>query len=627
MNFPFKDRVLTWAMPIVLACVLVLLAVLQYRWSRQTSEAATTRMQASLQNSLMNFRQDVAREFATMCLELQQDNPSQLDAKSLAQRLEEWQRTSWSSGLIANVYQWNRSDTENASLERLAPAEGRFETIPWPSRLDRLHELLTGSSSGEGVPERSPVPVPISGESQPREGNDPIVGGIDESIPVLIIPATRNAQSSWLLVELDPQVLRERVFPQLAERYLGDPRTSEYAVAVVADGSGQAQVLYSSDPGFGHDGEAGADAALNLFGPPSAHGGAAPLPVDFLRSLRGASDNRQDSSTPSGQSEWGFYKIRFDPVRGGEDKQGSRSPNWRIVARHRKGSVAAAVAELRYRNLEISFGVLLVLAASMALIIFNSQRARRLAMLQMDFVAAVSHELRTPVAAILSISENIVDGIVEDEQQLLRYGGMMKNQAKRLNHLVEQVLRFAATQRSMTDYTIRTLQIADVIDEVLENMANLVSASGFVIHRSIEAELPLVEADFRVLSQCLQNLITNAIKYGGEDKWIGVRAASSGAGPAREVRITVEDHGIGIDHGELKHIFEPFYRSPKVAESQVHGTGLGLALARSFAEAMGGRLTVVSEPGQGSAFTLHLPEANAAGARKKGALAAEPAEG
>src|ERR1700676_2056636 len=134
MNFPFKDRalttdrVLTWAVPLILACVLEMLAVLQYRWSRQASDAATTRMHASLQNAMMNFRQDLSRELATMCLELQGDDDSSVEAnveaKSLAQKLERWRRTSSLTGLISNVYEWKRG--ENLRPLRLLPSESRF---------------------------------------------------------------------------------------------------------------------------------------------------------------------------------------------------------------------------------------------------------------------------------------------------------------------------------------------------------------------------------------------------------------------------------------------------------------------------------------------------------------------
>jgi signal transduction histidine kinase len=86
-------------------------------------------------------------------------------------------------------------------------------------------------------------------------------------------------------------------------------------------------------------------------------------------------------------------------------------------------------------------------------------------------------------------------------------------------------------------------------------------------------------------------------------RWIGIRARAG----EKEVQISVSDRGIGISAADLPHIFEPFYRSPSVKAAQIHGTGLGLPLSQSIAEAMNGRLTVTSVPGRGSTFTLYVP--------------------
>lgn len=93
------------------------------------------------------------------------------------------------------------------------------------------------------------------------------------------------------------------------------------------------------------------------------------------------------------------------------------------------------------------------------------------------------------------------------------------------------------------------------------------------------------------------------MKYGGNASWIGVRANANQG----EVRITVEDRGMGIETADFRHIFEPFYRGRAAKAAQIHGTGLGLSLAARIAEAMGGRITVKSAPGKGASFTLHLP--------------------
>jgi len=102
------------------------------------------------------------------------------------------------------------------------------------------------------------------------------------------------------------------------------------------------------------------------------------------------------------------------------------------------------------------------------------------------------------------------------------------------------------------------------------------------------------------------------VKYGGDNRWMRVRAsARKEKGIAKEITVTVEDRGIGISKKDIKHIFEPFYRSPAVTESQIHGTGLGLPLTRTLVEAMGGQLSAESELGKGSSFTIHLSSAEA----------------
>jgi len=192
---------------------------------------------------------------------------------------------------------------------------------------------------------------------------------------------------------------------------------------------------------------------------------------------------------------------------------------------------------------------------------------------------------------------------------LAQYGSIIKNQARQLNHLVDQVLRFSVAQKTRTGPPTKPISVVQVIDGALENTASVISGAGFRVEVEVEPNLPPVNGDSETLSQCLQNLVTNAVKYGGSEQWLAIRAGSERTPKGQEIAITVEDHGIGIQPEDMQQIFEPFYRSPAVA-SQVHGTGLGLALAKSFAEALGGRLTVESEVGKGSAFTIHLPVAS-----------------
>jgi signal transduction histidine kinase len=262
------------------------------------------------------------------------------------------------------------------------------------------------------------------------------------------------------------------------------------------------------------------------------------------------------------------------------------------------------------------------------------QRSRMLsavqfAKLQMEFVASISHELRTPLAVIRSAAENIADGVVEGKEQLARYGSVIRNQSRQITDLVNEILLFAATRNKKNRYTLRPLQVSEIIALAMENTAELVREAGFVVEQQVEPDLPRIVGDLSALSHCLQNLIGNAIKYSGQTRWICIRALldegrSTGN---REIQISVQDRGLGIDKSDLPHIFEPFYRSPAVSAAQIHGTGLGLLLAKSIAEAMNGKLTVESKLGTGSTFTLHLPVATqeqapaAAGARGRDAVA------
>jgi signal transduction histidine kinase len=215
--------------------------------------------------------------------------------------------------------------------------------------------------------------------------------------------------------------------------------------------------------------------------------------------------------------------------------------------------------------------------------------------------------LRTPLAVLCSAVDNIADGVVSGKEQMARYGAVIRNQSRQINGLVNQVILFVSTQDGKGRYTLQPLAVSDVVESAVTGTTELIRKAGFVLEQNIDAQLPKVLGDLTALSQCLQNLITNALKYGDQGHWIAIRASEEGSKDHREIRISVQDRGKGIDRNELHHIFEPFFRAKAAVAGQIHGTGLGLPIAKSLAEAMGGRISVTSEVGMGSTFTLHLP--------------------
>jgi signal transduction histidine kinase len=281
----------------------------------------------------------------------------------------------------------------------------------------------------------------------------------------------------------------------------------------------------------------------------------------------------------------------------------------------RLANVAASSRRTMFRLVAV-LGIALVFAIGSVWVIqrIRMQGALQVAKLQMEFVASVSHELRTPLAVISSAADNIADGIVKGPDEQRKYGVALQNQSRQMTELVNQILLFAATVDSRNPYVLRPVRVSKLIDSALQAISEPLKSSGFTVDLQFEPDLPPVMGDPSALSQCLQNLIGNALKYSGQRRWIGIKASlrNSERGAGREIRIAVQDHGIGIDPAELSRVFDPFYRSPAVKAEQIHGTGLGLAVARNIVEAMGGTLNATSELGVGSTFTLHLPVPDAA---------------
>lgn len=614
------------------------------------SDATRAQMLSTLHVSLASFRQDFSRELGAVAVEIRAvaDSPSAMNPAELNEQFRHLQQTAAHPKLVSHIYLW--ADPMHQNPLRFDPASGQFERTAWPAEFGPMEQRLLEITAAhhpqaEGAEDHQAhrhsefgPPRNFGGLRRPGAGRGAGMHGrmaempwaIDQTIPAIVSPLHRRSQLggpvnsadvTWLIIQLNPSALQKEIFPELAQKFFGNASGTDYYVTVRAVGNDAESVLYSTGPVSGEDKNRPEDASLNLFGPPFGHGRPPDVGMEFFS---GATHPRPGDHAQQSEEQHmtALERLpRFDPFHYAESQS-----IWKLSATHKSGSVEAAVGALRRRNLMASFGVLGVLAITMGMIVVASQRARRLARLQMDFVAGVSHELRTPLAVISSAAENIAHGVVEDKQQLVRYGNTIVKQSRQLTQLVEQVLLFAATQQPQNRLGQGRVNISEVVDAALEGTSSEVAAAGATVERRIESGLPPVHADFTALVRSLQNLITNAVKYGGENRWLRISAATEKRnGRVEEVKLTVEDKGIGIGKDEIQHIFEPFYRSPAVSESGIHGTGLGLPLARTIVEAMGGRITANSELGKGSAFSIHLPVAQERKAVETQSAADKPA--
>jgi signal transduction histidine kinase len=233
----------------------------------------------------------------------------------------------------------------------------------------------------------------------------------------------------------------------------------------------------------------------------------------------------------------------------------------------------------------------------------SMRRSQELARQQMEFVATVSHELRTPLAVVRAAGDNLAEGVINDEDQVRKYGELVRSEGRRLTEMVEQILEFAGMQSGQRSLNIVPVSVDALIERVLRGSATLIDDARLEVQVEIPQDLPPVAGDEAALHRVFQNLLGNAIKYGAAGGWIGIEARRS----ADEVSITISDRGIGIAPDDQERIFEPFYRAADVVAAQLQGAGLGLSLVQRIVQAHGGRIAVKSAKAAGSRFTVHLP--------------------
>jgi signal transduction histidine kinase len=256
----------------------------------------------------------------------------------------------------------------------------------------------------------------------------------------------------------------------------------------------------------------------------------------------------------------------------------------------------------------VTGGVLLLLMASISVLVRYTRRSQELAELKMDFVAGVSHELRTPLTVIHTAAYNLRGRLAQDPARVEKYGALIQHESGRLTQLVEQVLQFAGAEAGRIIQDREPVEMAAVLGQALESARSLTEASRCTVERIIPEGLPAVLGDAAALKRAFENLLANAARHGcGEDRWIGLSAAKATEGSQQWIEVRVADHGPGIPSGEIKHVFDPFFRGRRAVQDQVHGSGLGLNLVRKIVEAHGGSVRAESDPGRLTEFVVRIP--------------------
>jgi signal transduction histidine kinase len=591
-----------------LIAILVFLAFLQYNWSGQVSEAEHERMQDSLRASMDSFRFQLNSELLQLGSFFQPDAAVLIhrDWDGYAATCSRLMGTSYYR-LVRDVYLWvTDAQRGEARLLRLNGQSRKFEVTPWPAEFESLRTRHQDLFSGTFTPERGFRPFGWSMSYQIPLMMHPLIPFQPFQNP----PGAEPQFSGFVILRLNMDTIRKELFPELAKRYFKGPDGFVYHVAVVRR-NGSAEILYKSDSNLNLQSFIQSDASVSLlenrrnrFAPdaPRSEPPEPRRPPPFQQESPPPVAAQPGSPPPGSPEPMERVGRPGIPI---EDLDSSRLE---LLAKHREGSLEAAVAGSRRRNLALSFGILLLLAVSMALVIVFARRAQRLAKLQIEFVAGVSHELRTPLTVICSAGDNLAEGVVPESGDAARkYGELIRGEGRKLTAMIEQILAYASVRRGRRQYNLRPADINGIAEAALRETQPAIAAAGFSVERKFDSDLPGVNVDPVALSQAIGNLIQNALKYSGSNQWMSVRTDKLRVKNGLEIRLTVEDRGIGIDRDDLRHVFEPFYRGEAATAAQIHGTGLGLFMVREAVISMGGTVTIKSARGEGSAFTIHLP--------------------
>ncbi len=242
----------------------------------------------------------------------------------------------------------------------------------------------------------------------------------------------------------------------------------------------------------------------------------------------------------------------------------------------------------------------------------DREEEENLARMRMNFIASASHELRTPLASLLGFIETLQGAAKDDPVAREQFLEIMEAQARRMQRLLDDLLSLSRIEMEAHTVPEDTVDMNALAERVVETMRLQAEEHGVLLELVRDAGNAVVRGNADQLEQVAQNLISNAITYGGEGGRVRIRVRSLPAGRKHGPRVafSVRDFGPGIAKEHIPHLTERFYRVDKQASRNRGGTGLGLAIVKHLVQAHRGVLKIRSKPGEGAKFTVEIPAAD-----------------
>lgn len=240
------------------------------------------------------------------------------------------------------------------------------------------------------------------------------------------------------------------------------------------------------------------------------------------------------------------------------------------------------------------------------LVIYDITEFKNIEVMRRDFVANVSHELKTPITSIKGFAETLLDGAADDPEVLDQFLHIIFEESKRIQLLIDDLLILSKLEKDESTINVGPVEVGFVLEDVLPVINQHAEQKNIEIQVDADKELTF-EADEEKIKQILLNLLTNAISYTPEKGTVSLNVKDN----EDSVCLQVKDTGIGISKEALPRIFERFYRVDKDRSRDTGGTGLGLAIVKHIVEVHQGEITVESELGKGTTFSVLVPKEQA----------------
>jgi two-component system sensor histidine kinase SenX3 len=249
---------------------------------------------------------------------------------------------------------------------------------------------------------------------------------------------------------------------------------------------------------------------------------------------------------------------------------------------------------LRARAVTIGAGIVLVLVE-------DNTEARDFESIRRDFIANVTHEIKTPIGAIALLSE-AMEGALDDPTRMHTFADSLRRETRRLSTLITEIIQLSRVETSNILAKAKPANVGVVVREALERTLVIADAKNIVVNAKYPDDV-FVMGDGELLTVAVKNLVENAIQYSDSKQSVGVGVTPRNG----HVDIIVTDQGVGIPADEQSRVFERFYRVDESRDRTTGGTGLGLSLVKHIALSHRGEVTLFSQPGVGSTFTIRLP--------------------